>query len=149
MPQSELASLLEGLLQAERTVARAIGPLLEVSPPGVRARLVQVQRIGSRNIAILAGLMHRIGAEPPAAMSGQLSEASMTPRSAHARIELLARAHAWFAQCIEHALPRIADAGIGDELRVVRESHLLNVGVSRAILLDTRYIQRKEPSCAT
>jgi hypothetical protein len=32
---------------------------------------------------------------------------------------------------------------------VVRESHLLNVGVSRAILLDTRYIQRKEPSCAT
>lgn len=135
MPAGELASLLETLIQAERSEARAIGPFLEETSAEIRARLIHMQRVGSRNIAALACLLRGLGVEPRDARA-PFPQAQLTHRSFGARLELLRRGQAWVARTIERALPHIGDGGMRDELGVVRESHLLNIGVCRGILVD-------------
>jgi len=138
MSESELAAFLETLIRAERSEARAIGPFLEEATPDIRARLIHVQHVGSRNIATLACLLRRLGNEPRESRA-PLPRTSLTRRSFGARLELLKRGQAWAARTIERALPHIGDAGVRDELDVVRESHLLNIGVCRGILVDLGY----------
>jgi hypothetical protein len=138
MSDAELAALLETLLQAERREAGAIDPFLDEAVDDIHTRLAHMQRVASHNIAALACLLRRFEARPREARPS-LPDLRLTRASYGARLELLQRGQAWMARTIEHALPRIGDGGVRDALGVVRESHLLNIGVCRGILVDLGY----------
>jgi hypothetical protein len=135
MSDAELASFLESLISAERAGARSLTPLLERTFPPIRTRLVHLQRVASRNIAALGCILRRLGGEA-APSSAALPEPSLTRRSLRARLELAKRGQAWAARRIEGALPRIGPRGVRQALDAVRDSHLLNIGICRGILVD-------------
>jgi hypothetical protein len=136
MSDAELASFLESLIRAERTGARSLTPLLERTFPPIRTRLVHLQRVASRNIAALGCLLRRFGREAAPSNAAALPEASLTRRSLRARLELAKRGQAWAARRIEGALPRIGQRSVRQALDAVRDSHLLNIGICRGILVD-------------
>jgi hypothetical protein len=135
MPQAELASLLNTLLEAERAGAKAVAafcsePSLDA---GAQAILLSIQRDESRNCAVLIGLLRSICATPSRA-TGDFLQRALAIEGARERLAFLNRGQAWVARRIGAALPRIADGIIRQEMQAMLDSHLVNLGACEKLL---------------
>jgi 5-formyltetrahydrofolate cyclo-ligase len=133
--QTEVASLLNTLLEAERAGAKVVAAFLsELSlDPDARESLLRIQRDESRNCAILIGLLRYIDAEP-SRVTGDFFQMALVTRGDRERLAFLNRGQRWVARHIAVALPRIGDSRIRGELKAMHDSHITNVGVCKAVL---------------
>jgi len=140
MTLGELSTLLNRLLEGERAGARLVAAWMAEASPGslLYQRLRDVQGDEARNCSILIHHLLDAGAVP-SVHTGEFFEKGIALRDWEERLAFLNRGQAWVARTIERALPHIGDGGVRDGLDIVRESHLLNIGVCRGILVDLGY----------
>ena len=133
--QTEVASLLNTLLEAERAGAKVVAAFLsEFSlDPAARASLVRIQRDESRNCAILIRLLRHIDATP-SCVTGDFFQMALAIQGGRERLVFLNRGQSWVALHIAAALPRIADPWISKELQAMKDSHNTNIGICKGVL---------------
>jgi 5,10-methenyltetrahydrofolate synthetase len=133
--QTEVACLLNTLLEAERAGAKVVAAFLsELSlDPDARASLLRIQRDESRNCAVLIGLLRHIDAAP-SRVTGNFFQMALAIQGDRERLEFLNRGQSWVARHIAAALPRIVDPWIRKELQTMHDSHITNIGVCQGVL---------------
>ena len=128
MERTELAALLNMLLEAERTGAKVVAAYLtqlSINSHG-QATLLPIQRDESRNCAVLIGLLRHIDATPSRA-TGDFLQMALAIQGDRERLVLLNRGQAWVARRIAAALPRIADPRVREQLHEMHDSHVANI----------------------
>lgn len=135
LDKSQVAALLNTLLEAERAGAKVLSAFLDELPlsPGARASLHRVQRDESRNCVVLMGLLSGMGCARTE-KTGDFVAKALAVRGTRDRLEFLNKGQAWVARRIAQALPRLADAAIREPLREMHDSHLANIRACDALI---------------
>lgn len=128
MSRTELVSLLNTLLEAERAGAKVAAAYMSGYEAGTRLwlRLNVVQRDESVNCATLMTLIRGLGATPSRATGGFLQKA-LAVQGLDARLDFLNRGQNWVVQIIRSALPRIDDPIVKSSLKRMLISHVVNI----------------------
>jgi 5,10-methenyltetrahydrofolate synthetase len=135
MSRTELAALLNALLEAERAGAKVLSAFIDELPlsPGARAELHRVQRDESRNCVTLMGLLSRMGCAR-SERTGDFVAKALAVRGTRQRLDFLNKGQAWVARKIAEALPRLQDPDARAALREMHDSHLSNIRSCDALI---------------
>lgn len=133
--RTELAALLNTLLEAERAGAKAIAAFLAhpAFDPDAAGDMLRIHRDESRNCAVLMGLLQHVGAEASGA-TGSFLEAALEVEGHRERLVFLNRGQAWVARRIAAALPRITEPRVHEELQAMHASHVANIAACENLL---------------
>jgi nitronate monooxygenase len=134
MERSELGSLLNALLEAERAGAKLLSAYLDELLPDsdAWAELRVIQQDEARNCAVLIHLLLEAEVEPSAA-TGEFYRTGLAIRDWRERLEFLNRGQAWVARRIAAALPQVAGAAWKSSLKAMHDSHLFNIDLCKGI----------------
>jgi hypothetical protein len=128
MAQEEFGAFLNQLLEAERAGAKLLSAYLDElsAESDAWGQLRIVQRDEARNCAVLIHFLLEAGVAPSMEI-GDFYRRGLEIRGLRARLEFLNRGQAWVARRIAAVLPRVQGAAAKEALRVMHESHLVNI----------------------
>ncbi|MCW5730768.1 MAG: hypothetical protein KIT20_08430 [Alphaproteobacteria bacterium] len=127
LPAGELAGFLNRLLEGERAGAKVGAKMRnEASGETARALLADVARDEARYVAVLSGLLRRLGQEPSEA-TGAFRDKALRIEGEAARIAFLNRGQQAVIRMIEETLPRIREDFVHAALSEMLARHRENV----------------------
>lgn len=133
----ELMDLLNSLLAAERAGAKICAFSLKQAGTGKWHRLLrQIHRDEVKSCRALMASIRSLGGDPHRE-TGDFLEKCMAIQDLGARLELLNKGQNWVVRKIDELLPRIGQTNIFQQLRTMRDEHLLNIEFAdQALLAD-------------
>lgn len=136
-PDPELINRLNALLEAERAGARVLAILRDAvaGRSTLRTVLDRVQKDEGANAVVLYKTIRRLGGIA-SHETGAFVQRTLAIEGLAERLRFINRGQAWVVRKIDELLPRAPDDVVRDMLLDMRRSHLDNIAVCDALLLD-------------
>lgn len=136
-PDPELIAGLNALLEAERAGARILAVLRDAvgDRPAAREVLDRIQKDEGANAVVLYKTIRRLGGVA-SHETGAFVQKTLAIDGLVERLRFINRGQGWVVRKIEIILTRAPDEGVRDMLLDMRRSHLDNIAVCDALLLD-------------
>ncbi len=132
--KAELATFLNGLLEAERAGVRVTRESAAEAGVGPIAELLRaIQGDEARWCAMLSRHLIALGERPSQAV-GTFYEKAMAVADLGERVVLLNRGQGWVARRLREILPRVRDPHLLADLTAMLVSHEANIGRARSVV---------------
>ena len=130
----ELVLALNVLLESERAGAKVLARFRREAPDAPATRLLEeVGRDEARYVALLSGLVRKLGATP-SENTGGFHEKALAIEGFEERLAFLNRGQGWVAKRLREILPRVESNETHAALKEMLATHEANIGRCEALL---------------
>lgn len=130
----EIVAELNTLLEAERAGTRVARATRRSDSDGDLGRFMSgIEKDEAHWCAMLSGEIARLGAAPSEACGAFYDKAMAIPDLGE-RLRFLNRGQSWVVRRIEALMPKVREEALRRELRIMAESHVVNIAATEAFL---------------